>query len=1328
MPRSVRILLLVCLLAQALGAREKSADPSWSMTAASGASIELVFQPQKWKTDTVTYATGTFQRWQFDRATYRDDIGMAAVPGQTVTLGVPLQGAVQIHIVEAVTEEKSCLHLLPIPRVDKDGQERFVPDEAYYSRDEFYPAQVTDLSEPTFFRQQRVVRLAVQPLQYNPSRNTVRIYKKLVLRISMSGQSSGRLAAAGADEGLYRSLLLNYEQARSWRQAVAPALQKTGAELDGGPWFKLIVRGDGKGGREGVYKVDGATLQKANVSIASIDPATLQLFNNGGRELPQSALEARPDSLIENAITVVGGEDGKFDSGDYILFYGRSLEGFAYDGTQKRFAHYQHRYSYDNVYWLTYGQKKGKRMADKATVALNGLTPEARFKDLAFVEDEKTNVLASGSEWFGYGLSNDKKTFSQAFALPGAIAADTATVRVQMAVASAGVHSFSVAVNGNKVGDLVMSRDVDGYSLRSGAYTSPGVLVDGNNTLSINYLNSSDIMLAYVDWIEIEYQRRFLAQSDQLLFHAPRRDGLAAFKAEQFSRDDITVWDVTSFYDVARIASPQLFSKSVTFADQVTASTPRRYLAFTPAAFRSVTEIRSATRTDLRKSRDVDYIIIAYDDFYQQAQQLKSLHENWNPGDRLATEIVKISQVIDEFGWGISDPAAIRNFLASSYTRWGQPGYVLLLGDGHYDYKNILKHGRINPIIPYETADRSVNVTRATDDWFTYFRGDRSGMQMAIGRLPVQSVEEAQSLVNKIIAYATDYEPGEWRKTITLLGDDELVAGGSGDEFEHTAQSETLAEMHIPDLFNVRKIYLVEYPAVRTASVSGVTKPQANEALIDQINQGTLILNFIGHGNDELWTHERVLNAPTDYDRLQNQGRLALWVAATCEFAYWDQPDKQSFAERVVNVAENGAVSMVASSRLAFSYNNAAFNYSLFDELFKTYATDGRITRLGDAVMLAKRYSYNDVNSEKYAVLGDPALRLGAPRYRARIERIEPDSLQALRKIRVTGQVEKDNTLWTGFSGTALLRVMDARKKRTYETKSKIKIDYVMPGNSVFRGAGQIQNGRFDMEFIVPKDISYGGNDGRISLYFWNDQVEGSGHYEDLLVGGTAVNLVDHEGPEIKIGFGEKEFMSGDYTTPNPLLNVAIHDSLSGVNIAGDIGHQITMILDGQSSAVKDMTTFFEYNPGSYTTGAVKYQLTDLAEGLHTIQIKAWDNSNNSSVTETTFMVVSDSILTVRNVLNYPNPMMQHTQFTFELSNDAQVTLAIYSVAGRLIRRFSAMPAQVGFNVFPETWDGTDEDGDQVANGVYLYRLQAVRQEGEAAARAEKFGKVVIAR
>jgi len=1329
--RTIYIFVLLLILmggALAFSAEASARSGSVVLLSTAPTALEFNLSPQIWRSDTVRLSGADHYRITYDGAEWLGSVGMAALPGQMVTVAVPWQGPVDLEIVEAPFEEKNTRHLLPIPYIAAGEGEKFFRDAAWYGQDKYLPEQIVTMDEPTYFRRQRVVKILLQPLQYNPQQGRLRLYKNIRVRLRFAHRESDRPQTVAADEDLYRATLLNYDQGRSWRGPAVAGLAKTASRTVGNNWYKLIIRGDGKGGKEGVYKVDGTTLKNAGVPISTLDPSTLQLFNNGGRELPQSVATARPDSLLENPIQLVGVEDGRMDAEDYLLFYGRSLEGYQYDATLKRFSHYINHYGYDNVYWLTFGNKKGLRISDKAAISSSGVPVEASFRDLAFVEDEKTNVLKSGLEWFGYGLSNDKRTFSQSFSLPGAIPKDTTIYRVQMAVSSTGNHQFRLLANGNTLGEMSMVRDVLGYTVRMAQFVAPGTLLEGNNTVSVNYLTSSEIMLSYVDWIEIEYNRKFSAQGDWLLFNAPRRDGVIGYRVDSFSRDNITVWDVTDFTSIQRIASPAIAGGTVTFADRASSAKPRRYLAFTPTAYQSISEIRSKSRADLRAARQVDYIIITYDDFYQQAMQLKSLRENWNPEERLATEVVKISEVMDEFAWGLNDPVAIRDFLVSAYNRWNQPRYVLLLGDGHYDYRNLLKHNGLNPIPPYETADRSENDTRATDDWFTYLRGERAGMQMAIGRMPVQSMEEATAFVNKTIAYETNYEPGEWRKTITILGDDELVAGGVGEETAHTNQAETLAESHVPDLFNVRKIYLTEYPIVRTVSISGVTKPQANEALIDQINQGTLILNFIGHGNDELWTHEQVLNAPTDFNRIQNPGRLALWVAATCEFAYWDQPDKQSFAERIANATDRGSVAMVASSRVAFSYNNAAFNYAFFDTMFKPYLLGGPVMRLGDAVLVTKNNTYNDANCEKYAVLADPALRIGAPRYRARIQQISPDTLQALRKVRVTGVVQRGNADWNDFNGKLLLRVMDARKKRVYETKAGNKVSYILPGNSLFRGVTEVRNGRFELEFIVPKDISYGGSDGRLSMYFWNDQYEGVGNQEDLMVGGTAVNLIDHDGPEIKIGFGENTFSAGDFTTPDPWLKVVIRDSLSGVNIAGDIGHQISMVLDDQTSASKDMTQFFEYDAGSYTSGLMKYQLTGLSEGNHHLQIKAWDNSNNSNEAEMMFQVVADSVLTLRNLLNYPNPMVDHTRFSFELSNDALVSLRIYSVAGRLLKKFDTISAAIGFNLFPELWDGSDEDGDVLANGVYLYKLEAVREQAGKRSKVEKIGKVVIAR
>ncbi|MDZ7372177.1 MAG: C25 family cysteine peptidase, partial [candidate division KSB1 bacterium] len=405
------------------------------------------------------------------------------------------------------------------------------------------------------------------------------------------------------------------------------------------------------------------------------------------------------------------------------------------------------------------------------------------------------------------------------------------------------------------------------------------------------------------------------------------------------------------------------------------------------------------------RSVKADYIIITYDDFHQQALQLESLRENWNPKDRLETEVVNYSDVINEFGWGQPEPAAIRNFLAWAQDHWGNPRYVLLIGDGHYDYKNLLRQNAPNLIIPFETEGTSENNTRTTDDWYTYTRGENAGMQMAIGRLVVQSVEEAQAVINKIVQYETNPDYGEWLKTITIVADDEYTER-SDNETIHTEQAEKLAENYVPDLLHVKKIYMINYPAIKTASISGREKPKATLELLEQINRGSLIINYIGHGNDELWAHERVLMRSRDLDKLRNGRRTALWVAATCEFAYWDQPRQQSFAEDILNAAGRGAVAMISSSRLAFSDQNAAFNYQLYRELFRDYERSGLTQRLGDAVMLAKAVQWDKHNAEKYALFGDPAMRLCTPRYRAVIEKMTPDSIQALSRMSVVGYIE----------------------------------------------------------------------------------------------------------------------------------------------------------------------------------------------------------------------------------------------------------------------------------------------------------------------------------
>ncbi len=1296
--------------------------------------LTFEFKPQDWQVQDKSVDGKNFVAFTFLHSTVTAEMGAPQIPARILTLGVPLNGNATANIIDSQYETIHNANLLPVPEVSPgeiDYNATYKPDKKIYKANSYFPVQLVEANAPSIFRSQRIVRLIVQPLQFLPAQNLVRKYTRIVVQVDFNGSANTQQRPViSKDEEWYEDLLLNYSQARRWRQAPAHRLQKSTTHVfGGGNWFKITIATTNGETKEGFFKVDGTTLSAAGIPLASLDPKTIQLFNNGGRELPQSVTAARPDSLIENPILVFDGGDGKFDANDYIIFYGHSLDGVAFDTETGQYRHHIHHYSRENAYWLTFGKQEGKRIQDKDSLPTSGLTEEPGFRDLVFNEEELTNVYKSGVDWLGATLSSTKNSQSYLFSLPGAIPEDKTDFRFAVAAATTGNHQFTFFANGNPLGEFSKIGSSSSYVVGNAEFSSTGVLLDGSNTVTVKYNPTADTQFAYVDWVEVEYNHKFQAVADQLIFNSPIRKGSAFYKIANFKSDDINVFDVSDFSAIKRISASSIGNGNISFADETNASEPQHYVALTPAAYQYVTDVSAVEMDDLRTSRTADFIIITADDFYQQAMELQSLRENWNPENRLETQVVKISDVFNQFGWGIVDPAAIRNFLIYAKNSWGNPMYVLLFGDGHYDYKdNLSTHVEKNLIPPYETSDRGEYSTRATDDWFAYTSGEQNGIQMAIGRLPVQTVDEAQSVISKIVNYETKPDFGEWRKRVVIVADDELVVGGRGNETLHTEQAERLSEQHVPALLDVKKIYLMNYPAVKTASVAGVTKPQASEALMEEINRGSLIVNWIGHGNEDLWSHENVLYGPTDFAKIQNGDKTALWIAATCEFAYWDLPEKQSLAEKILNAQNRGAVGMIATSRLVYSSSNAAFNYSLYDQLFKNYESSGLTKRIGDATLLAKQSVGDHINSEKYGIFGDPCMRLGAPRHRAIIDKIQPDSIQALRKVAISGHIEKDNTAWNEFSGQVLLRVQDSRKLKVHVTASGTETKYKMAGNSIFRGISNIVNGQFNLEFIVPKDISYGGNDGRVSAYFWNDKYDGDGDYNGLAIGGTAVDLVDHEGPIMKLYFNNPDFASGDYTTPNTMLHVDISDSLSGVNIAGDIGHKIIMTLDEDETNAKDITEFFEYNQGSYVSGTAKYPMYSLSEGLHSIQIKAWDNSNNSSIIESSFTVVAEKDLKLRNVLNYPNPVKEDTQFTYELSRDAEVTLKIYSVAGRLLKSFEPVSGQIGFNVYPTTWDGADQDGDLLANGVYLYKISAKSHAEDGEQRTDKIGKLIIAR
>jgi len=464
----------------------------------------LEFVPADWHISDLSVDKRNYKSFDFNEAVPVGKEGQPQVPVRIIHIGVPLKGEITAQIVNAEFTTIADIDLLPVPGFVPQEEEyikEYSPDQNIYNSSQTFPESLFELEPPDFFRAQRRAKLIIKPLRYIPAGREVHQYTRIVVRINFSGGtvSNIRNFVTTRDDNLYKYLLVNYEQAKKWRQTEDRSLRKSyKTTFSGDNWYKFTIKGNGKtisrdakGDFEGIYKIDGATLKSAGIPIESIDPSTIQLFNNGGRELPENVVADRPDSLIENAILVGGGEDGKLNDSDYILFYGRSLECFGYDTKENRLKHYLHRYTEGNVYFITYGKQKGKRIQTQNSLPVDGVKIETSFKDLAYFEREEYNVFNSGPIWLDRSLSVLDNSRSYTFNLHDVISKDQTVFHFSLANISTGSHTFTAYANGNKIGNIYSKfYSSSSYRVFEDSLLNYSVLMNGTNTVSIDYGNS----------------------------------------------------------------------------------------------------------------------------------------------------------------------------------------------------------------------------------------------------------------------------------------------------------------------------------------------------------------------------------------------------------------------------------------------------------------------------------------------------------------------------------------------------------------------------------------------------------------------------------------------------------------------------------------------------------------------------------------------------------------------------------------------------------------------------------------------------------------------
>jgi len=1280
----------------------------------SAGSVEVTYRPLI-DTPVMTSGSTEYTRFVFGGGAHDGNPGEPVVPYRNFMIAIPEGARPQLRIVNA--------DYRTIRNVTAENAPGTAAADSVFSVDRWISGEPAGFGQAGYFRMQRVFSFRMYPVQYNPGRSEARLANSITVRIDFNTAgpvpSAGRVRPADTEaDRMYEALLLNHATGKTWRKNPQRATLRKSGGLSGGLWYTIPVR------EEGIYKITYQDLVNYGIEPSSVTPRTIRIMNNGGTMLPEGIDDPRPDGLIENAILVAGGEDGSFDQGDYILFYGRGVDSWVWYSDRQDIRHTKNVFAVANLYWFTYGGADGKRMRVQP-YAGTGASPLTTGRAVTYREDEVVKMFESGSNWFTAEVTPDiSKSYS--VRLSGYVPDSEAKLRVSVYTITPypyiyiGQHELETTIDGQ----TFMTSNIPG-SIPNLVLRQSGTLpASGEFTVAFDNNTSNSLSSLYLDWYEFEYTRDLVMRDGTLKFQAPVMSGTAEFLVSGVTDPQTIIFNITDFDNVFSIDyTYSSESNTASFSDTLRRE-DQQYYAAEPGSYRAISNMTPVPNSFLKsESRSADMIIIAPREFAEAAVPLEQFHETRHG---LMTEVVVLDEIFNEFGAGLRDPVAIRDFMKFAFGNWvdgsmNPPRYLLLFGDGNFDYTGIRSDSEANRVPPFEVNSTNALVTRAVDDFYGYVSGNDRFVDVAVGRLPVKTVGMAGDLVDKIVTYDTEPEYGSWRNTVTFVADDEITPYSDIEDI-HTDQTESLARAdYMPEFLDQAKIYLMEYQAVPDVTSASDRKPDAQDDLVNQINTGSRIITYVGHGNHRLLAHEWVLNREVDMPRIDNGNRQFFFYIASCAFGRWDFRNEDSMAELLLTEPDRGAIGLISSSRDVFAHSN----YTLANEFFRNLYKETRTTAtVGEALQVAKVLVAGE-NSEKFQLLGDPAFRFEFPKDMITGMHMEPDSLKAMAEVTVAASVADG----ASFAGNAFLSVFDSKKQGVHTMANGVEKNYVLPGSGIFRGSADIKpedGGHLTMKLIVPKDITYGGDDGRVSLYVWNEDGDGSAYLGNIPVGGTAEGMTDTDGPELQMYFNDRIFVSGDYVAENPELLLKLSDP-QGINITGEVGHKIELAL-GEDTRVIDLSPFFNYDSGSYTQGAIRYRLTGLSAGDNTITIRAWDNFNNSSMLRAIVKVVSGENLFVENVFNYPNPFSEETQFTCQVSVPAEIEIKIFTVAGRLVKTISGMQSgDSSFFVSP-SWDGRDEDGDRLANGTYLYKLIARTFSAGEMQQVEKISKIVIMR
>lgn len=1118
--------------------------------------------------------------------------------------------------------------------------------------------------------------------------------------------------------------------------------------LKSGQWYRFAID------TTGIHKLNKNFFNSLGINTANLNPKKIKIYGHGGQSLPLINDETISYDMIQNRVRFIGEDDGVFNDEDYLLFYGIGPKSFKSDNNS-----HINPYSDEVYYYVHLDNENGLRMNAAIEPSSAPTTSFNSFHDYKFVEQDDYNIGQMGRRWFGHRFYfENARTFN--FSFPNLVNSSPLKFKIYVAATAESTTNMEIAINSNPIGNLSLPSVEYGILGTQNIYETS--FSSSSDDISVDMIynnNGNPSASAYLDYISIEAERSLIANGQQFQFKnnsMPQLSGVGEFNLSNASEID-EVWEITDPYNPTFYSNTE---NSAEFSFKTNLGRLKLYQAlalsntFSPILLPNA----SVSNQDVKGTvflnpqgqfEDLDYLIIAPQLLSSQAERLANINRSKN---NLNVKVITLESIYAEFSSGMQDISAIRNLVKYVYDNASSANnrlrYLCLFGDASFDYKD--RTANNTNITPSWLSTSSFNLTTSfiSDDFFgmmdptegSMISGDK--LDLAVGRILAETPQRASEMVDKIESYYSSEAFGNWRNNFLLISDD--VDKISDRYLQETTDQIAEDVKQSKPFINVEKIHADTY--AQETSSGGSRYPQVNKAIFDALEVGAIVVNYFGHGGEDGLAQERIFDK-INAQELTNPNKLSCFVTVTCEYTKFDNPLRVTAGEFLYWNKKGGAIGLITTTRQIFISVGIQFNTTLSQYLFDF--ENSQTMSMAEALRLTKNDPAVTNNSQRRLVffIGDPAMKipLAAPDIIATKINNEDIAttttpLQALSPAKIEGFVSDDQgNILNSYNGTLTATIYDKNIQRTtlgndgtFFNGQLITMDYEALGEVLFRGQASVENGEFEINFIVPRDIVIPVGNGKISFYSKTDVPlsDQRGYNFDIKIGGVNLDApADSSCPNIELYMNDDSFVSGGITNENPTLIAKLYDE-NGINTSSGVGHDIVALIDGDETNPYILNDYYIADLDSYQSGTLSYPLRNLSPGQHTLSLKAWDVYNNGCTKEIQFTVFDQNeSLELTNVLNYPNPFINYTEFWFNHNSSGvlDVSIQIFTISGKLIKTInsqtngSGTTSSLSRNI---TWDGRDDFGAKIGKGVYVYKLNV--KSPLTGLKSEKIEKLVV--